>query len=333
MVGRNPGYVTTQGEILSDHFEESGYRVISVSSSPNRYIRLADIITTLIRYRHSIDILMLQVYSGRSFIVEDIASWLGQRFKHRIVMVLRGGYMPEFMSRFPAWTQRVLGRAHALIAPSEFLARAIIPYGFRAKVIPNLLNFPVYPYRHRQMVQPHLFWMRSFYPYYNPAMAIRALALLRSKVPKATLVMAGPDLGIEANVRKLVKELGLDGAVSFPGFLDMESKIRIGNSTDIFLNTNNIDNMPVAVLEACAMGLPVVATSVGGIPDLLTDEETALLVPDNDVEAMVDAIYRLLNEPGLSGLLSANGRQLAERASWQSIHSLWKEVFAEIMES
>ena len=139
--------------------------------------------------------------------------------------------------------------------------------------------------------------------------------------------MAGRDMGIEGNVRKLVGELGLDDAVSFPGFLDMHNKIRIGNSVDIFLNTNNIDNMPVTVLEACAMGLPVVATKVGGIPDLLTDEETALLVPDNDVESMAAAIYRLLNEPGLPGRLSANGRQLAECTSWSNVYPKWKRVF------
>lgn len=176
MVGRNRGYVTTQGEILSDHFEASGYPVISVSCSPNRYVRLADIISTLIRYRDSIDILMLQVYSWRSFIVEDIASWLGEKFGHRIVMVLRSGYMPEFMNRFPRWTQRVLRRAHCIIAPSQFLARAILPYGFKARVIPNLIDLSVYPYRHRETVSPRLFWMRSFYPYYNPMMAVHALA-------------------------------------------------------------------------------------------------------------------------------------------------------------
>ena len=330
MVGRNRGYVTTQGEILSDHFEREGYSVISVSSSPNRYMRLADIVKTMILCRREIEVLIVQVYGERSFVVEDIASWLGQRFGHRIVMVLRGGTLPDFMNRFPNWTRRVLSRAHAIIAPSEFLARAVISYGFRARVIPNLIDLSVYPYRHRQTVSPRLFWMRSFYPYYNPAMAVRAFARIRSKLPGATLIMAGRDAGIENDVRKLVKDLGIERAVSFPGFLDMESKIRVGNSTDIFLNTNNVDNMPVAVLEACAMGLPVVATNVGGISDMLTDEKTALLVPDNNIELMVEAVYRLVNEPGLAGILSSNGRQLAERVSWQNIYPQWKQVFADV---
>src|SRR6266478_1815830 len=108
MVGRNRGYVTTQGEILSDYFEAKGCFVVSVSSSPNRYMRLADIVTTLIRCRRKFDVLIVQVFGERSFIVEDIASWLGQRFGHRIVMVLHGGTLPDFMNRFPNWTRRVL---------------------------------------------------------------------------------------------------------------------------------------------------------------------------------------------------------------------------------
>jgi glycosyltransferase involved in cell wall biosynthesis len=331
MVGRNRGYVTTQGEILSDYFKAKGCFVVSVSSSPNRYMRLADIVTTLIRCRRNIDVSIVQVFGERSFIVEDIASWLGQRFGHRIVMVLRGGTLPDFMNRFPNWTRRVLSRAHVLIAPSEFLARTVIPYGFRARVIPNVIDLSLYPYRQRQIVSPRLFWMRTFHPAYNPIMAVRVLAVLRAKIPEATLVMAGQDKGIEAEVRQLGKQLVLDGALRFAGFLDMESKLQRGNAADIFLNTNKIDNMPVSVLEACAMGLPVIATDVGGIRDLLVDQDTALLVPNDDVEAMVEAIYRLLNEPGLAGRLSANGRQLAERVSWEQVYPQWERILAEVM--
>ena len=89
-------------------------------------------------------------------------------------------------------------------------------------------------------------------------------------------------------------------AVRFVGFMDMPAKVREGNSAEIFLNTNRVDNMPVAVVEACAMGLPVVATAVGGVPDLLTHEETGLLVPDNDDQSMVAAIMQLLKNSELN---------------------------------
>lgn len=332
MIGSKAGYVTTQGLILSGLFEDAGYSVRVVSALLNRYLRLVDIIKTIIRHRSDIDILIVHVFGGPSFVVEDIASWLGKRFGLRIIMFLHGGAMPEFMARFPNWTRRVLRRADTIIAPSGYLARAVIPYGFQARVIPNIVDLSLYLYRHRKEIRPRLFWMRTFHPVWNPLMAIRVLARLRSTEPEASLVMAGQDKGLEAEARKLAQRLGLKDAVRFSGFLDKAGKVREGNTADIFINTNHIDNMPVAVVEACAMGLPVVATDVGGIKDLLTDGETAVLVPDNDDEAMVKAVKRLLHEPDLAGQLSAKGRELAERSSWEKVQPQWERVFAELLD-
>jgi len=106
--------------------------------------------------------------------------------------------------------------------------------------------------------------------------------------------------------------------------------VREGHAADIFINTNRIDNMPVAVVEACAMGLPVVATAVGGVPDLLKDGETGLLVPDDDDKMMAEAIKRLLDDAELAGRLSANGRLLAERSSWEQVRPRWEELFADL---
>lgn len=331
MIGRSSAQVTTQGEKLSDFFTDSGYSVISVSSWLNRYIRFADIIGSLMRHRNDIDIMMLQVFSGPSFVVEDAASWLGKRFGHCIIMTLRGGAMPEFMARFPKWTKRVLSRADAIITPSEYLAQAIVPYGFRSEVISNVIDLPVYPYRHRPAVEPRLFWMRSFHEIYNPEMALRVLMRVRSIFPETSLTMAGSDKGIEKDIRRLADHLGLNGSIRFCGFLEMQGKLREGDAADIYINTNRIDNMPVGVVEACALGLPVVATNVGGVPYLLKDGETGLLVSDNDDQAMAASIIRLLQDRDLASRLSANGRLLAERCSWKTVRSQWEDLFKRVM--
>jgi glycosyltransferase involved in cell wall biosynthesis len=327
MAGRRAGLVTSQSLILSDLFRRAGYDVTAVSESPNRYVRLGDIARTLARQRANIDVQVLDVYSGPSFVVADVASSLGKLFGQRVLMWLHGGALPEFMARYPKWARRVLSRAEAIVAPSNYLARAVEPYGFRARVIPNVIDLADYPYRRRETVRPRLFWMRSFHPVWNPEMAVRVLARVRETLPEATLVMAGQDKGLEAEVKRLAVELGLNGSVRFAGFLDSEAKAREGNAADIYINTNRIDNMPVAVVEACAMGLPVVATAVGGIRDLLSDGETGLLVPDDNDRAMAHAIVRLVKDPQLAAILSANGRMLAERSAWEQVRSQWEEMF------
>ena len=143
--------------------------------------------------------------------------------------------------------------------------------------------------------------------------------------------MGGEEKGMLAETQALAQQLGVADFVRFPGFLNMEGKTREANAADIFINTNHIDNMPVAVVEACAMGLPVVATSVGGIPDLLQDGETGLLVPDDDDAAMAAAIERLCRQPALAAKLSTNGRRLAERSSWAQVLPQWEQLIAEVM--
>jgi glycosyltransferase involved in cell wall biosynthesis len=331
MVGRNPGCVTHQGEILADLFGRAGYTVTAVSSRRNRYHRMAEMVGTLLAYARDVDIFVVQIYGEHSFVVEDVVSWIGCRFGRPIVMALHGGTLPTFMARYPRWSRRVFSRAHVIVAPSEFLAGALRSFGFDVRVIPNVLDLSAYPYRERRTGGPRLFWMRAFCDLYNPGLAIQVLARLRAERPDYTLVMAGSDLGLEAQVRRQAVACGLNGSVRFAGFLDMAGKRREGDHADVFINTNDVDNMPVAILEACAMGLPVVSTCVGGIPDLLTHGENALLVPPNDAEAMCGAIRCLRDEPGLAARLSVNARRLAERSAWPEVKPCWESVFGDAL--
>ena len=333
MLGRYPGHVTPVGEILASLFDRVGNPVVLASTSRYKAVRLLDIVLTLFAKRHKIDIQILQVYGGLSFIAEDVASWLGRCLGHKIIMHIHGGAMGEFMSRYPVWTKRVLRRADTIVCPSAFLARALEHYGFRTQIIPNSVELSLYPFRHRRELSPRLLWMRTFYPVYNPQMAVKTLARVRRHSPAATLVMAGQDKGELGDVIETAKRLGVESAIRFPGYLNMEEKIREGSTADIFLNTNRIDNTPVSVIEACAFGLPVVATNVGGIADLVSDGETALLVPDNDDEAMAAAVLRLLNSPNLAEKLSVNGRALAERFSWENVRPQWESLFVSVLHS
>ncbi|MGH9365057.1 MAG: glycosyltransferase family 4 protein [Thermoanaerobaculia bacterium] len=308
----------------------AGYSVLTVSHSRNRYVRLADVVYTLVGNLRHIDLLVLSTYGGRSFIIEDTASLLAKRFGVPIVMTLHGGAMPEFMSRFPNWTKRVLSRASLLVVQSDYLANAVGRHGFAAHVIPNILDLSAYPYRWRSAVSPRLLWMRAFHSIYHPEMALRVLAVVKRTLGDARLVMAGQDKGLEKKVRRLATELGLADAVRFPGFLDMAGKVREGQAADIFINTPRVDNRPVAVEEAGSMGLAVVSTSVGGIPHFLKHEETGLLVADGDVQAMADAIVRLVEDKSLAGRLSRNGRALAAASAVENVLPQWTEVIDEV---
>lgn len=331
MLGRHANLVPNPAEELSSRLQERGYTCLLSSSVANRYLRFFDMLWAIINNVHKVDGISLQTYSGPSFIVEDALSWLAGKLEIRIVMVLHGGSMPEFMQRFPNWSRRVLARAYHIVTPSGYLADTISQYGFRAVVIQNAINLADYPCRFRMNAQPRLLWMRTFHEIYNPEMAIETLGQLVPDYPNVTLTMAGQEKGSLKNVKKLVQEKHLEPHVRFAGFLNASDKQREFLQHDIFINTNRVDNMPISLVEASAFGMPIVATSVGGVPYLIRDGENGLLVPNEDASAMAQSVRHLIEEPGLAERLSKNARKFAETHDWSVVLPMWESLFQEVM--
>ena len=97
---------------------------------------------------------------------------------------------------------------------------------------------------------------------------------------------------------------------------------------DIYLNSSNIDNMPLSILEAFAAGLPVVTTDAGGIPFVVRDRENGLMVPRDDHVAMAASIVRLLREPSLAARLASTARdECLSKYVWPAVRGEWERVY------
>ncbi|MBX2947088.1 MAG: glycosyltransferase family 4 protein [Cyclobacteriaceae bacterium] len=142
--------------------------------------------------------------------------------------------------------------------------------------------------------------------------AIEAFCLLNRKFSKSSLVFAGSDMGILGNKRfkrqlkERCNEYGLQDSVIFNDFVnDTISFIRSG---DVLLNFSDCESFSMTVLEAMYAGLPVIATDSGGPAELIKEEETGLLVPVKDVEAMANAMLRLAHNVQLRSNMGAAAR-------------------------
>jgi glycosyltransferase involved in cell wall biosynthesis len=156
-------------------------------------------------------------------------------------------------------------------------------------------------------------------------MAIDVIEKVISHYPKIELCMVGPENGFTVeDLKKYAKNKKIN--VIFTGKLSKAEWIELSKDFDIFINTTHFDNTPVSLIEALALGLPVVSTNVGGIPYLVKDRETAILVNDSDAQAMADAITELIKNPELAQKLAANGRKLAEQFDWHIVKNQWKEI-------
>lgn len=126
---------------------------------------------------------------------------------------------------------------------------------------------------------------------------VKAFAQIAQRFPDLKLVLGG--VGEADAVRKLAGQLGIAERVELPGWLGPESKNAALAASTIFLLPSYHEGMPMALLEAMSWGVPVIATPVGGIPQIVTQEVNGLLIPPADIAALRAAIERLLEDPTL----------------------------------
>jgi glycosyltransferase involved in cell wall biosynthesis len=136
---------------------------------------------------------------------------------------------------------------------------------------------------------------------------IEALSGLRADVPDAELVCAGAG-EVEAAAGQ-AERLGIGDAVRFPGWLGEAEKRAWLRRAGVFVLPSHAEGLPMGLLEAMAAGLPVVASAVGGIPDVVKDGVNGLLVAPGDAAALERALRRLLRDPRLAAALGAAGRE------------------------
>ncbi len=319
-------------EELADRLESAGTPVLRTSDQPLRLLRLCDMLHTIWKERRRYAVAQVDVYSGPAFFWAEAACALLQSLGKPIVLTLHGGNLPAFAKAHPKRARRLLAEARVVTTPSEYLFEQMGPYRRGLRLLPNALELNRYPYRLREKAAPLLVWLRAFHQIYNPSLALKVLGLLAPSCPEARLTMIGPDKGDGSLQRfqQLAATLGLARHVSLTGGVAKSRVPAALDCGDIFLNTTQVDNAPVSVLEAMACGLCVVSTNVGGLPYLLRDGQDALLVQPDDAEAMTAAVNRLLFDPALARRLSENGRARLAQHDWSVVLPQWERLFAEV---
>jgi glycosyltransferase involved in cell wall biosynthesis len=126
------------------------------------------------------------------------------------------------------------------------------------------------------------------------ATLLRAFAVVHAQHPKAVLAIlgAGP---LEAETRRLVRQLDLEHAVFLPGRIETRDWLK---RADLFVHTSQWEGFGIVLLEAMLAGLPIVATRVSAVPEVVADGETGILVPPGDDTAVAAALAGLLVDPG-----------------------------------
>lgn len=259
------------------------------------------------------------------------AVWIGRLRGAGVVVNYRGGNADAFFSRAPGHVLGTLARADARVTPSGFLHRVFARHGLDATIVPNIVDLSRFAPAARRSFgdAPHLVVTRNLEPIYDIPTAIRAFACVRRRFPAARLSIAGsgPELG---RLQALVAQTGLADCVRFCGRVDNADIPALYAAADCMLNPSTVDNMPISILEAFASGVPVVSTAAGGIPDMVDDGVSGLLVPVGDGDVMGAAALRVLEDAALADALRDAGLKAAAGYAWPTVREQWLQVYRSI---
>lgn len=297
--------------------------------------RLVGYVTRLWRVTGSVQVVHLMANSGWSWhLFAAPAIWIARARGRPVVVNYRGGEAEAFLERSVRWVRPSLGAATALAVPSVFLENVFARFGFAARVVPNIIDPTQFRPRATDPAWtagdaangPTILVARHLEPIYDIGTAVCAFAIVRGVAPRARLVIAGtgPERGA---LERLAAQLGVGDSVDFTGQLDRAAMADRFSRSDIMVNPSLVDNMPNSVLEALACGVPVVSTNVGGVPYIVADSHTALLVPPRQPEAMAAAILRLHADPALGRRLAAAGLAEIQRYTWPHVRDTLGAVY------
>lgn len=206
--------------------------------------------------------------------------------------------------------------AHAVVIVSQHMRRNLEEFGCPPDKIhfsptgPNDIFFDVQPvFSQKLFVSTGRFVDKKAHYY-----TILAFALVLKQHPEAKLIIAGD--GLLLNVcMNLVRHLQIEHAVEFPGVIDLQkfaghlAVARAYVQHSITALSGDMEGTPVAVMEASAAGVPVVSTRHAGIPEVVVDGRTGLLVDEHDVQGMARAMLKLLEDGQLAATMGAEGRK------------------------
>lgn len=235
----------------------------------------------------------------------------------KLVLHVHGGNFDAFaIKQTRSWARAlirfVLRRATRIIALSEHWRQWFTDFapGCRVSVLFNPVQLPIQTERGVH-ASPMLLFLGKMCRDKGNYDLLEAMALILQRHPHVRLVCAGD--GEADAVMAHARKLGIDHAVETPGWVAGEAKSRLFQEATIFVLPSYFEGMPMSILEAMAHAVPVVATPVGGIPEMLDDAVEGLLVPPGDVHGLTHALSALLDDPERARQMGRAGRERVSR--------------------
>jgi len=321
------GYYSTMQLLFESLDGEENIEILKSSSKSNIALRMVDMLLFFFKNKNA-DLIIIDTFSTTAFYYALVISQLARIFSIPFIPILHGGNLPIRIDNSRRWSKLIFRNAKINIAPSNYLKEIFVDHGFRTQLIPNIIDFDNYKFTSSLIKDhPRLLYVRAFAQIYNPLMALEVLKKIKIKYPKASLTMVGPDRdGTQIDFERKMIDMKLQDSVKITGVMKKYDWHKLAESHNIFINTTNIDNTPVSVIEAMALGLPIVSTNVGGLPFIISHNINGILVNPNESEFMAEMIISIFQNDSFSNELRLEAKKKINDFRWSSVRESWIRV-------
>ncbi len=269
-----------------------------------------------LKRRHDYD--LIHAFSG---LPGGVTAWLSGK---PYIISLRGTEVPGYENRY-SWILKLflpllkltLTKAKFVDTNSVYLKKLTLKTfpGLKITVIPNGVDAKIFFPAKKLPSKPVILSSSRLGQRKGVEYLVKAMPIVLKSLPEAQLILAGEGVEKES-LKRLTNELGLDKQVKFLGQVEHRKLPEIYRKSSLFVLPSLSESLSNSLLEALACGLPVVATKVGGNPELVT-KQNGILVPPADSQVLAWAIIKLLQNQKLKDKMSQANLNEAQKYSWQ----------------
>lgn len=294
-----------------------------------------------VRFRQTTDVYHAQ------WVISGLIAVLGKMIHRKpIILTVRGSDLNLVKGTLLRWlVQYVLQHVTLITTVSEKLREKVIASGVPAvkvHTIPNGVDCTLFSPVPKHVVREQLglplekkvvLWMGRFIPIKGLEYLMRAIPTVLASDPDVVFVFVGSGGEIEAEIKQMAQALPQAAQVLFAGKVSSEQSPLWMNAADVLVLPSLNEGRPNVILEAMACEVPVVATQVGGIPELVTHGENGFLVAPENAHDLAQALIVLLRDEALRLNMGKTGRQkiFESGLSWQQCAQQMKQLYQHVM--
>ena len=314
--------------VVKDYLDSSlskKYKISQISShrDGNKFVKLLTALSSMITvWMHMVFIKSDIVHIHGSDVISSLRKYFIfktiEPFSCKVIYHFHGAsFMEQYQTKRSWWTSRInylFEKSDIVICLSEAWAhqiRKIVPTA-EIRVMHNAVKIPL-KYNnsaHKRSNQIDLLFLGLIGERKGIFDLLKVVRRLKENHHPIKLVIGGN--GEIDRLKKEIESLDIGQTVSFLGWVEVEQKVRLFQSSDIYILPSYGEGMPMSILEAMSYGLPVVSTTVGGIPNLVRNGEDGFLVQPGDIDQLTEKVETLIIDRELRMQMGANARQQIE---------------------